>query len=111
MRRNGARIGAALAASAMLAVGLGVTASPASAAGSAPSGLSFYTADFGTEVAHVDAPTGECAPLPATAAGHVGWSGFSDVVLYRTADCTGYATSTGTLRTYEAGKYLSYRAF
>ncbi|TDC36975.1 hypothetical protein E1211_11875 [Micromonospora sp. 15K316] len=108
MRRNGARIGAGLAASAMMVVGLGVAASPASAA---PSGLTFYTANFGAEVAHVDAPTGECTPLPAAAASHVGWSGFSDVVLYRAADCTGYATSTGTLRTYEAGRYLSYRAF
>ncbi|MEV4199211.1 hypothetical protein [Micromonospora globbae] len=108
MRRTGARIGAALAASAVLAGGLGVAASPASAQ---PTGLSFYTANFDAEVAHVDAPTGECTPLPATAAGHIGWSGFTDVVLYRTTDCTGYATHTGTLRTYEAGKYLSYRAY
>ncbi|RKN57539.1 hypothetical protein D7193_02405 [Micromonospora costi] len=92
----------------MTAVGLGVAASPASAQ---PSGLTFYSSGFASEVAHVDAPTGECTPLPPTAAGHVGWSGFTNVVLYPGTDCTGYAVSTGTLRTYEAGRYASYRAF
>ncbi|GAB3970056.1 hypothetical protein [Plantactinospora veratri] len=107
MRRGHARVGAGLFAAIGLAAGLGVAASPASAE---PSGLTFYSTPFSVEVAHVAAPTGECAPLPATARGHVGWSGFTDVVLYRTADCTGQATSTGTLRTYEAGRFSSFRA-
>ncbi|MFI6262627.1 hypothetical protein [Micromonospora sp. NPDC051006] len=108
MLRTRVRIGAGLVASTVMAVGLGVAASPASAQ---PSGLTFYSTSFTVEVLHVDSPTGECTSLPATASGHVGWSGFTDVVLYRSTDCSGYATSTGTLRTYRAGEFASFRAY
>jgi hypothetical protein len=91
-----------------MAVGLGVAASPASAE---EAGLTFYSTPFTTQVAHFASPTGECTPLPATAGGHIGWSGFTDVVMYTTTDCTGYATSTGTLRTYDAGRWKSFRAY
>ncbi|GLY24305.1 hypothetical protein Misp04_40370 [Micromonospora sp. NBRC 101691] len=78
--------------------------------GTRRSGLTFYSGIFATEVAHLPAPTGECAALPPTADSHVGWSGFADVVFYRTADCTGQATGMGTLRTYEAGGWQSFLA-
>ncbi|MDW5330500.1 hypothetical protein [Plantactinospora sp. KLBMP9567] len=108
MRRAHVRVGAGLFAAVGMAAALGVAASPASAQ---PTGLTFYSTPFSVEVLHLAAPTGECAPLPATAAGHVGWSGFTNVVLYRTADCTGQATSTGTLRTYDAGRFTSFVAY
>lgn len=107
MGRNRARTGTALLVSAIVAAGVGVGGSPASAHSS---GLTFYSGTFATEVAHLPAPTGGCAALPSTADSHVGWGGFADVVFYRTADCTGQATGMGTLRTYEAGGWRSFLA-
>ncbi|MEO3747489.1 hypothetical protein [Plantactinospora sp. B5E13] len=111
MRRTPARIGAGLIASTVLTVGLGVAAAPASAAATEESGLTFYDPTFTTPVLHLDAPTGECLALPPTAGALVGWSGFTDVETYRTTDCTGYAVSNGTLRTFTPGSYQSFRAF
>ncbi|MEV0610004.1 hypothetical protein AB0I61_26920 [Polymorphospora rubra] len=109
MNRTRARIGAGLAAAVVMAAGLATVAAPASAQ---PTGLAFYSSfPFTTPVVHLPTPTGECTPLPATAIGHVGWSGFTNVVMYRTADCTGYETNTGTLRTYDAGRFQSFRAY
>ena len=107
MTRASMRLGSALIASVLTVTGLGLAASPASAQ---PSGLSFYSGNFTTEVANFPAPPIACAALPPTADSHVGWSGFSTVTFYRTTDCTGQATGVGTLRTYEAGRFLSFRA-
>ncbi|MGW5559025.1 hypothetical protein ACWER9_17600 [Micromonospora sp. NPDC003944] len=107
MRVRAVRTAAVLTMSAIMTAGLGVLASPASAQ---ESGLTFYSGTFTTAVLNVPAPTGACAPLPSTADSHVGWSGFQDVTFYRTADCTGQATGVGTLRTYPAGQYTSFRA-
>ncbi|MEV4630835.1 hypothetical protein AB0J90_31680 [Micromonospora sp. NPDC049523] len=101
------KIGRALIASAIVAVGIGVAASPASAQ---ESGLTFYSGSFTTAVAHYPAPTGKCETLPATADSHVGWSGFSDIVFYSTADCTGQATGVGTLRSYQPGRWKTFLA-
>jgi len=107
MRKTSARLGATLVASAVAAVGLGgAMASPASAQ---RSGLTFYSGQFATEIATFPA-SGACTALPATADSHIGWSGVRDVVFYGTADCTGQATGVGTLRTYEAGRWQSFRA-
>ncbi|MBQ0900557.1 hypothetical protein [Micromonospora sp. U21] len=108
MRAGAARTVAVLTMSAIMTVGLGVLASPASAQ---DSGLTFYSGTFTTKVANVPAPTGECTALPATADSHVGWSGFRDVTFYQTPDCSGPATGVGTLRTYPAGRWTSFRAF
>ncbi|GIJ26354.1 hypothetical protein Vqi01_15160 [Micromonospora qiuiae] len=108
MRRRLSRIGAALATSAAVIIGLGAVAAPASAQAS---GLTFYSGQFTDTVAHFPAPSGDCSALPAAADSHIGWSGFQDVVFYRTSDCTGQATAVGTLRTYEAGRWLTFRAF
>ncbi|MEW2432238.1 hypothetical protein AB0877_29920 [Micromonospora sp. NPDC047644] len=107
MRARAARAGAVLTISAIMTAGLGVLASPASAQ---ESGLTFYSGTFTTAVAHFPAPTGACTPLPPTADSHVGWSGFQDVTFYRSTDCSGQATGVGTLRTYPAGQYTSFRA-
>jgi len=108
MTRTATRIGAGFVACAMATVGLGLTASPASAQ---QSGLSFYSGSFATEVANFPPSAIDCAALPPTADSHVGWSGFSVVTFYGTADCTGQATGVGTLRTYEAGRWHSFSAF
>ncbi|MEU4397466.1 hypothetical protein [Micromonospora orduensis] len=108
MRAGAARAGAVVTMSAILTGGLGFLASPASAQ---ESGLTFYSGNFATEVANVPAPTGACTPLPPTADSHVGWSGFQDVVFYRSTDCSGQATGMGTLRTYPAGRWTTFRAF
>ncbi|MFJ8689678.1 hypothetical protein [Micromonospora wenchangensis] len=97
-----------LTASVLTVTGIGLAASPASAQ---PSGLTFYSGSFTTEVANFPAPPIACAALPPTADSHVGGSGVHDVIFYRTTDCTGQATGMGTLRTYEAGRWLSFRAF
>jgi len=108
MTRTSMRIGSALITFVLTAAGLGLIASPASAQ---PSGLTFYTGTFTTEVANFPPSVIDCATLPSTADSHVGWSGFRDVIFYRTPDCTGQATGMGTLRNYEAGRWLSFRAF
>ncbi|KOX13490.1 hypothetical protein ADK66_04760 [Micromonospora sp. NRRL B-16802] len=108
MTRASMRIGSALIASVLAVTGLSLAASPASAQ---PSGLTFYSGAFTTEVANFPAAPIACAALPLTADSHIGWSGFRDVIFYRTTDCTGQATGVGTLRTYEAGRWLSFRAF
>ncbi|MEU4339273.1 hypothetical protein AB0F59_32270 [Micromonospora lupini] len=107
MRARAARTGAVLAMSAIMTAGLGILASPASAQ---VSGLTFYSGTFTRAVLNVPAPTGACTPLPSSADSHVGWSGFRDVTFYRTTDCSGQATGVGTLRTYPAGQYTSFRA-
>ncbi|HET6479082.1 MAG TPA: hypothetical protein VFG35_03430 [Actinoplanes sp.] len=89
---------------------LGVAAAPAAAAPSAESGLTFYAGNFSTPVLNVAHPNGACTKLPATADSLVGWSDVSTVLAYRTADCTGPATGLGTLRTFTAGAFVSFRA-
>ncbi|MEE6261622.1 hypothetical protein [Plantactinospora sonchi] len=111
MRRTRARIGVGLIASTVLAVGLGIAATPASAVSTEETGLTFYDSTFTTPVLQLDTPTGECLALPAAAGALVGWSGVSDVVTYRSADCTGYGVSSGTLATFTPGRYQSFRAF
>ncbi|MEH1165376.1 hypothetical protein V6V47_08310 [Micromonospora sp. CPCC 205539] len=94
--------------SAIMTAGLGALASPASAQENA--GLTFYSGTFATQVGHYAAPPAGCAAVPRTADSHVGWSGFRDVTFYQTSNCTGQATGVGTLRTYPAGRYLTFRA-
>ncbi|MFJ6198188.1 hypothetical protein [Micromonospora sp. NPDC092111] len=108
MTRASMRIGATLLVSVITATGLGLVASPASAQSS---GLTFYSGTFTTEVKNFPPAPIACAALPPTADSHIGWSGFRDVIFYLTADCTGQATGVGTLRNYEAGRWLSFRAF
>lgn len=97
------------------AMALSLAASPAMASSvtpaSAESGLTFYTDNFTTPVANYPNPDGECTAFPATADALVGWSNVTDVIAYRSADCSGQATGLGTLRTFTAGEFLSFRAF
>ncbi|WP_062211794.1 hypothetical protein [Streptomyces sp. NBRC 109706] len=102
-------LGLAAAAAALCFAASPAVASPAST--SAPgTGLVFYAADYSTPVAHFPNPSGECTAFPATAALLVGYSNVSDVTAYRTADCSGQATALGTLRSFEAGTFVSFRA-
>ena len=107
MNRASMRIGSALIASVLTVTGLGLAASPASAQ---PSGLSFYSGHITTEIVNYPTAPIACTALPPKADSHVGWRGFSTVTFYRTTDCTGQPTEMGTLRSYEAGRYLSFRA-
>ena len=75
------------------------------------SGLTFYSDNFQTPVANVATPDGECHAFPATATALVGWSHFENVIAYGTADCSGQATGLGTLRTFQAGRFVSFIAY
>ncbi|MGW0432259.1 hypothetical protein ACWDV4_06895 [Micromonospora sp. NPDC003197] len=94
--------------SATMTIGLGVVASPASAQ---DSGLTFYSGHLKDKVANFPAGPVKCTAMPATADSHIGWSGFENVVAFTTSDCTGVGWGLGTLRTYEAGRWLSFYAY
>jgi hypothetical protein len=96
------------------AAALCLTPSPAMASSATPasaeSGLTFYADNFTTPVANYPNPDGECTPFPASAVALVGWSNVTDVIAYRSTDCSGQATGLGTLRTFTAGEFVSFRA-
>ncbi|GAB2941538.1 hypothetical protein GCM10027280_32620 [Micromonospora polyrhachis] len=106
MRRRTTRVGATLAMSATMTIGLGVVASPASAQ---DIGLVFYSGHLKNKVAQFPVPPTDCTPMPTSADSHIGWSGVENVYAYSTSDCTGVGWGLGTLRTYEAGRWLSFR--
>ncbi|MGW2178884.1 hypothetical protein ACWCXX_12495 [Streptomyces sp. NPDC001732] len=91
-----------------------ITANPAAAASEPDeTGLTFYTVDADqlTPVANFPDPDGECTAFPSTATLLVGWSDVTQVIAYKSADCTGGAWGLGTLRGFEAGEYLSFVAY
>lgn len=110
MRNTAKHIAAGLAA-----VGLttGLIASPA-AADPAPipdTGLVFYVSPPLTVVARQAAPDGLCHAFPATATTFIGWSNFSYVIGYRSADCSDAPIALGLFRGISTpGTFLSYRA-
>ena len=106
MRKTVIRAAIGLAAATTAAV----TAAPAYAAAGTDynSGLTFYRGT--TAVANVADPDGSCTSFPSTATLLVGWSNVEQVTAYRGADCTGTPIGLGTLRSFTAGEYRSYRA-
>ncbi|MFF3854371.1 hypothetical protein [Micromonospora sp. NPDC002575] len=95
-----------------LAAVAGATAAmalPAHAA-SAGAGLTFYQGTFATPVLHVAEPDGACTAFPASADSLAAAGGVAQVLAFRSADCTGAAVGLGTLRTFPAGEYHSFRA-
>lgn len=110
MRRTAIRTVTSLAVAVAGATAL--MGSPASAQpAKAQTGLTFYQGTFAVPVLHVADPDGSCTAFPTTAASLAGSGTVSEVVAYRTDDCTGAAVGLGTLRTFPAGGYLSFRAF
>ncbi|MFI6160141.1 hypothetical protein ACVMYR_23590 [Micromonospora sp. PTRAS2] len=85
------------------------TALPAHAALAA--GLTFYQGTFATPVLHVPEPDGACTAFPASADSLAAAGGVEQVLAFRSADCAGAAVGLGTLRTFPAGEYHSFRAF
>lgn len=82
----------------------GAVAGPATAAPADPeTGLSFYAHKEFKFIANFPQPDGGCHLVPAGADLLVGWSGLTNVVSYSTPDCTGQATSLGTLRSVDSG--------
>ncbi|MEU8384246.1 hypothetical protein [Streptosporangium sp. NPDC048865] len=106
-------IGSALLTAATLVIGLGATASAASATSansSDPVGLYFFD-DARNVVAHYPTPPAGCTPVPATATLHAAWdAGFSMFRFYGSEDCTGSYTNLDTLRSYSAGRFKSFVA-
>ncbi|MFG1803766.1 hypothetical protein ACGFI4_26850 [Micromonospora carbonacea] len=106
MRKRIVRIAVGLAAVA------GATATMALPAHAAPAaGLTFYQGTFATPVLHVAEPDGACTAFPASADSLAADGGVEQVLAFRSADCAGAAVGLGTLRTFPAGEYHSFRAF
>ncbi|WP_431977491.1 hypothetical protein [Micromonospora haikouensis] len=74
-------------------------------------GLTFYQGTFATPVLHVAEPDGTCTAFPASADSLAAAGGVEQVLAFRSADCAGAAVGLGTLRTFPAGEYHSFRAF
>lgn len=91
---------------------VGLFAAPAAAAPMEPqTGLTFYQSWGGEPVAGFPDPDGSCQVFPAGATVLVGWSGVDEgVFAYRGADCTGRVSALGTLRSFTAGEFSSFRA-
>ncbi|WDZ86604.1 hypothetical protein [Micromonospora cathayae] len=83
---------------------------PAHAASAIGAGLTFYQGTFATPVLHVAEPDGACTPFPAAADSLAAGGPVQQVLAFRTADCSGTAVGLGTLRTFSAGVYHSFRA-
>jgi len=95
------------------AAAAGVTALmvlPAHAAPAAGTGLTLYRNTFATPVLQVSEPDGVCTGFPVTADSLAASGPVRQVVAFRTADCSGVAVGLGTLRTFPAGVYQSFRA-
>ncbi|MGW6443488.1 hypothetical protein [Lentzea sp. NPDC055074] len=81
----------------------GVAAAPASAAADPQTGLSFYAHKEFKFIANFPQPDDGCHRVPAGADLLVGWSGLTNVLAYSTPDCSGQASSLGTLRSVDSG--------
>lgn len=90
-----------------------LTATPA-AADPAPipdTGLVFYVSPPLTVVARQAAPDGLCHAFPATATTLLAWSNFSNVIGYRSADCSDAPIALGIFRGFTTpGIFASYKA-
>ncbi|GAB2588325.1 hypothetical protein [Kribbella endophytica] len=113
------RIRPALSVTALAVVAAGLSVSPASAAQQQSSAFEcqqgqacfFETTSFsGKAVAYNDVP-GACTVLPFAPGALFNWS-TEDVLLYRTADCTGPANlePANNFHSYPSTKFLSFRA-
>ncbi|MEU7588290.1 hypothetical protein AB0A95_18600 [Micromonospora sp. NPDC049230] len=104
MRFHLAHAGVALSAA---VASVALFGAPASAA---PTGLSFYSDQFTTQVANFAHPDGSCTAFPSTAVSLVAWSDTERVTAYRGVACTGGPIELGGLATFAAGDYVSFRA-
>ncbi|MEV6286820.1 hypothetical protein [Kribbella sp. NPDC051770] len=110
------RIRPALTLTALAVAATGLTVTPASAAQTAfecteGQACFFETTSFtGKAVAYNDVP-GACTVLPFAPGALFNWS-TEDVLLYRTADCTGPANlePANNFHSYPSSKFLSFRA-
>jgi hypothetical protein len=85
---------------------------PAQAAVEVPaSGLTIFEGTFATILLHVPVPDGSCLALPPTAASLTGERIVSQVSAFTGPNCTGLQQNLGTFRTFQAGKYRSFRAY
>ncbi len=84
---------------------------PARAASAAGAGLTFYQGAFATPVLHVAEPDGACTAFPVAADSLAASGPVQQVLAFQTVDCSGSAVGLGTLRTFSAGTYHSFRAF
>jgi hypothetical protein len=112
MRRKLTRIAVTLAAGAAALTMLGTSAQAASPAKDPEQGL-YFLAEWASDtvVAHYPTVDGTCTAFPAKATVLIGYSGVLDVRAWRTPDCTGQESGLGTLRTFPAGEYASFKAF
>ncbi|MCO8274090.1 hypothetical protein M1L60_26160 [Actinoplanes sp. TRM 88003] len=109
MRKTAVRLSVGLAAVAAFGT---VAATPAAAApADVQSGLSFYVYNrqSPTFVANFPQPDSSCQAVPARADLLVGWSGLTNVLAYRSADCSDRPASLGTLRSIRPGEFQSFR--
>ncbi|MFP2958064.1 hypothetical protein ACLEPN_09575 [Myxococcus sp. 1LA] len=95
---------------ALAAVALACTTFTATASDLTETGLTFYAGSFEKPVLNIPNPDGTCLPFPAEAESLVGWSNVAQVTAYWSDDCSGPASGLGTLRTFTAGEYGSFRA-
>lgn len=110
------RIRPALSVTALAVVAAGLSVTPASAAPQAfecqqGQACFFETTSFsGKVVVYNDVPSA-CTVLPFTPGALFNWS-TEDVLLYRTADCTGPANlePANNFHSYPSTKFLSFRA-
>jgi hypothetical protein len=112
MRRRIPRIIVTLAAAAAALTMAGTSAQAAPPTKNPEQGLVFlskWASD--AVVAYFPTVDGGCTAFPAAATVLIGYSGVSDVRAWRTADCSGQETGLGTLVTFSAGEYGSFKAF
>jgi hypothetical protein len=108
MRKTVIRTFVVLAAAAAASTAL--LGSPAYAEPRETSGLTFYEGTFGAPVLHLAKADGICRPFPATAGSLAASQTVTQVLAYRSADCTASPVGLGTLRGFPAGEFLSFQA-
>jgi hypothetical protein len=108
MQRNIIRAVLGLTAAVTMA---GLLTTPAVAATpNSTTGLTFYRGIPLRPVLNIPHPDGSCTPFPATADVLIGWSNVEQVIAYKTGDCSGTATGLGTLTSFQAGVYTTFKA-
>ncbi|MFI7246744.1 hypothetical protein [Micromonospora chalcea] len=111
MRTLAMRVAAGLAA---VALSTPLIAAPAAAdpvtIPNPDQGLVFYSSNPLAVVARQAAPDDVCRPFPADADWLLAWSGFQNVIAYKSADCSGQAYGMGIWRGWTTrGTFGSYK--
>lgn len=90
---------------------VGLQAQPAQAVVVPNTGLTIFEGTFARAVLYVAEPDGSCLAMPPTADSLTGERTVEQVSAFTGPNCTGIQYNLGTLRTFTAGKYQSFRAF